>query len=141
MLILYIKTPVLTVSNFATQNGSTVTANLNALFRNCIFWADTSGYVTNEVAVNKQGSTTFNVTFQNNLYRGSDPANSTLTNNLRNLDPRFDGIDAIKRIFNFRISDGTAPGINKGIATSFTKDLDDGNRNVGLPDLGCYEKQ
>ena len=33
------------------------------------------------------------------------------------------------------------PGTNKGVATIFTKDLDDGNRNVGLPDLGCYEKQ
>ena len=33
------------------------------------------------------------------------------------------------------------PGINAGVATGFLKDLDDKNRNVGLPDMGCYEKQ
>ncbi|MGC4100227.1 hypothetical protein [Ferruginibacter sp.] len=135
------KNPVLSVSNFATQGGSTVLANLNAVFRNCIFWADNTGFVNDEVVVSKQGSTTFNVLFEKNLYRGADPANSTLTSNIRNQDPVFDSIDVVKRIFNFRISSPAAPGINKGVATVYTKDLDNGNRNVGLPDLGCYEKQ
>ncbi|MGG9960157.1 hypothetical protein [Ferruginibacter sp. SUN106] len=141
-LYLLHKNPVLTVSNFATQGGTTVTANLNATFRNCIFWADT-GFVNNEVVVNKQGSNTFNVLFEKNLYRAqNDPANSTLTANIKNLYPQFDSIDISKRIYDFRITKtNTAPGINKGVATGFTKDLDDGNRNVGLPDLGCYEKQ
>ncbi|WP_460558838.1 hypothetical protein [Ferruginibacter profundus] len=141
-LYLLHKNPVLTVSNFATQGGATVTANLNATFRNCIFWADT-GFVNNEVVVNKQGSNTFNVLFEKNLYRvQSDPANSTLTGNIKNQYPQFDSIDISKRIYDFRITKtNAAPGINKGIATGFTKDLDDGNRNVGLPDLGCYEKQ
>jgi len=135
------KNPVLTVNNFASQGGAIVTANLNAVFRNCIFWADSSGFVNNEVVVNKQGSNTFTVLFEKNLYRvTSDPANSTLTNNIKNQDPLFDDIDAAKRIFNFRISNSNAPGINKGIVTIFTKDLDDNNRNNGLPDLGCYEK-
>jgi len=136
------KNPVLTVSNFATQGGVAVTANLNAVFRNCIFWADT-GFVNDEVLVTKQGSSVFNVLFQNNLYRvQNDPANSTLTANIKNLYPQFDEIDISKRIYDFRTTkSNTAPGINKGVATSFTKDLDDGNRNVGLPDLGCYEKQ
>jgi hypothetical protein len=140
-LYLLHKNPVLSVSNFATQGGITVTANLNATFRNCIFWADT-GFVSNEVIVNKQGSNTFNVLFEKNLYRvQSDPANSTLTANIKNQYPQFDSIDISKRIYDFRITKTGAPGINKGIATGFTKDLDDGNRNVGLPDLGCYEKQ
>ncbi len=135
------KNPVLTVNNFATQGGSTVTANLNAVFRNCIFWADT-GYVTNEVVVNKQGVNTFTVLFENNLYRGATtPANSILTGNIKNLDPLFDSIDVVKRIFDFRITkNNAAPGINKGVITTFLKDLDDKNRNIGLPDLGCYEK-
>ncbi len=135
------KNPVLTVNNFATQGGATVTANLSATFRNCIFWADT-GFVTNEVVVNKQGGNSFTVLFENNIYRGGDPANSTLNANIKNINPAFDTIDVIKRIYDFRITkNSTAPGINKGAATLFLKDLDDKNRNVGLPDIGCYEKQ
>ena len=139
-LYLLHKNPVLSVSNFATQGGATVTANLNATFRNCIFWAD-SGFVNDEVVVSKLGTTNFSVLFEKNLYRAkNDPANSTLTANLKNLDPLFDNIDASKRLFDFRITTTGAPGINKGVLTTFTKDLDDNNRNNGLPDLGCYEK-
>jgi hypothetical protein len=135
------KNPVLTVNNFAMQGGSAITANLNAIFRNCIFWADT-GFVNNEVVVNKQGSNTFNVLFEKNLYRvQTDPANSTLTSNIKNQDPLFDSIDVTKRYYDFRITlNNTAPGINKGVLTAFLKDLDDKNRNNGLADLGCYEK-
>ena len=136
------KNPVLVVNNFATQNGNTVTANLTAVFRNNIFWGD-NGFVDNEISVTKQGSNSFAVLFDKNLYRVStDPGNSTLTGNIKNLDPSFDSIDVFKRIFNFRITkNGLAPGINKGVVTTFLKDLDDKNRNNGLPDLGCYEKQ
>jgi len=133
------KSPVLTLNNFATQGGTIVTANCNALFRNCIFWADT-GFVANEVVVNKQGSNAFTVLFDKNIYRGGDPANSTLNGNLRNQNPLFDSIDVSRRYYDFRITRITAPGINKGTATGFLKDLDDRNRNNGLPDLGCYEK-
>lgn len=134
------KNPVLSVNNFALQNGSLVTADLNATFRNCIFWGD-SGFVNNEVLVNKQGSNVFTVLFDKNLYRGNDPANSSLNANIRNSDPLFDNIDITRRLFDFRITKTGAPGINKGAATSFLKDLDDKNRSVGLPDIGCYEKQ
>jgi hypothetical protein len=136
------KNPLLSVSNFATTTGGTVTNTLNALFRNCIFWADTTGFVPNEVVVNKQGSNAFTVLFDTNIYRGAaDPANSTLTGNIRNADPSFDSIDIAKHYFDFRITKNSlAPGINKGTLTAFTKDLDNRNRNNGLPDLGCYEK-
>ena len=136
------KNPVLSVNNFAMQGGTIVTANLNAVFRNCIFWADSSGFVDNEVVVNKQGSNAFTVLFDKNIYRGAnDPANSTLNGNLKSQDPLFDEIDVVKRKYDFRITkNNAAPGINKGAATTFTKDLDDKNRNNGLPDLGCYEK-
>lgn len=136
------KNPVLSVSNFVTQGGTTITDNLNAVFRNNIFWADTSGFVNNEVVVNKQGSNPFSVLFEKNIYRvKTDPANSTLTNNIKNLDPLFDTIDITKRLYDFRITkNAAAPGINQGVPTTFLKDLDDKNRNIGLPDLGCYEK-
>jgi hypothetical protein len=135
------KNPVLTVTNAALQNGSIVTADLTATFRNCIFWADSSGFVTNEVVVNKQGSNIFSVVFDRNIYRGTDPANSTLSANIRNVNPLFDSIDVTKKYYDFRISAAAAPGLNKGAATGFLKDLDDNNRTVGLPDIGCYEKQ
>jgi hypothetical protein len=136
------KNPVLTVNNFVTQNGGPVTANLNAVFRNCIFWGD-GGIINDEVSITKQGTTAFTVLFDKNLYRStSDPVNSTLSGNIRNQDPSFDSIDVFQRIYDFRVTkNATAPGINKGTPTGFLKDLDDNNRNNGLPDIGCYEKQ
>ncbi len=134
------KNPVLTVNNFATQGGVTVTGNINAVFRNCIFWGD-AGFVKDEVVVNKRGSNTFTVLLEKNLYRNTtDPVNSTLTGNINNEDPKFDSIDVSKRYYDFRINNAVAPGINKGAGTTFTKDLDDKNRSNGVPDLGCYEK-
>lgn len=135
------KNPVLNVNNFSTQTGTLLTADLNAVFRNNIFWGD-AGIVTDEVVVNKQGANPFVVLFEKNIYRViNDPTNSTLTGNLKNDDPLFDSIDVVKRIFNFRITNTAAPGVNTGVVTGFPKDLDDKNRNVGLPDMGCYERQ
>ena len=136
------KNPVLIVNNFLNQSGTTLTANLNAVFRNSIFWSD-GGIVDNEVVVSKQGANTFTVLFEKNIYRAlTDPANSTLSGNKINTDPSFDSIDISKKIFDFRITKNSfAPGINAGVLTPFPKDLDNNNRNIGLPDLGCYEKQ
>lgn len=53
----------------------------------------------------------------------------------------FDSIDISKKYYDFRHTKSAAPGINTGIATSINKDLDNNNRPVGLPDMGCYEKQ
>ena len=136
------KNPVLIVNNFLNQAGTTLTANLNAVFRNNIFWSD-GGIVDNEVVVSKQGANTFTVLFEKNIYRAlTDPANSTLSGNKINADPSFDSIDISKKIFDFRITKNSfAPGLNAGVLTPFPKDLDNNNRNIGLPDLGCYEKQ
>ena len=136
------KNPTLNVNNYYSQSGTTLTADLNAVFRNNIFWGN-AGIVNDEVVVNKQGANPFTVLFENNIYRVlNDPASSTLSGNIKNADPSFDSIDVVKGIFDFRITKNpTAPGINAGIATGFPKDLDDNNRNTGMPDLGCYEKQ
>ncbi len=136
------KNPVLVVNNFLNQSGTTLTAALNAVFRNNIFWGD-EGIVTNEAVVLKQGTDPFSVLFEKNIYRVQTvPSNSILTGNINNADPSFDSIDVAKKIFNFRITkNAAAPGLNTGLLTGFTKDLDDKNRNVGIPDLGCYEKQ
>jgi hypothetical protein len=136
------KNPVLLVNNYLKQGTATTTADLKAVLRNCIFWADSSGLVANEVLVNKEGANSFNVLFDKNIYRGTtDPVNSTLNGNVLNQDPLFDSIDVVKRFFDFRITKSIlAPGIDKGTVTSFSKDLDNRARNNGLPDLGCYEK-
>jgi hypothetical protein len=136
------KNPVLNVNNFSVQAGGTLTSDLNAIFRNSIFWGD-GGLVDNEIIVNKQGATVFNVLFEKNIYKAlADPANSTLTGNIKNADPSFDSINVSRNIFDFRITKNAfAPGINAGVVTGLLKDLDDNNRNVGLPDLGSYEKQ
>jgi len=136
------KNEVLGITNFANTIGGVVTANLSATFRNTIFWGDNS-FVDNEIQIAKQGANPFTVLFENNLYKNTtDPVNVTLTNNLKNINPTFNTVDVNKNIFDFRITkDAAAPGINKGIATSFAKDLDDKARSVGLTDIGCYEKQ
>ena len=138
------KNPVLTVSNYASQGGTILSADLAASFRNCIFWGEESNKeLENEVSVTKQGVTNFVVAFDHCLYRAvSDPANSTINAAIKNIDPAFDSVDVEKGYFNFRITkNSNAPGLDKGVFTSFPKDLDDKPRNVGLTDIGAYEKQ
>jgi hypothetical protein len=134
--------PVLNASNFGTLSGAAITTDLNALFRNCIFWGD-SGSSENEVVINKQENNVFNVTMDHCLYKAqNDPANTNLISVIKNIDPLFDSIDYGHRYFDFRITkEPLAPGIDKGILTAFPKDLDDKERNVGLPDMGSFEKQ
>lgn len=131
------KEPVLTVSNYL--NATSPAADLNAVFRNCIFWGG-DGMVKEEVAVVKNGATAFNVNFDHILWRVSaNPAHATVTNAI-NQDPQFDSVNTTDRIYNFRLKENS-PALNKGIATSITNDLDGRPRPVGLPDLGVYEKQ
>ncbi len=135
------KTPVLIADNFASTDP-TLTANMNAVFSNCIFWGGNST-VENEISIISQGSNPFSVIFNHCLYKGTnDPSNSSFIKCIKNEDPLFDSIEVNKKIYDFRITQDGAPGINKGISgTGFAKDLDGNNRAVGLPDLGCYEKQ
>ncbi len=135
------KNPVLAANNFAMINGSTVTNTLNAIFTNCIFWGE-EGVVNDEVVISQQGTAISPVKFFNCLYRvTNDPSNSTISDCIKNLAPIFDTVNVTKGIFDFHINNPLAPGLDKGKATGFFKDLDDNNRNVGLPDIGCFEKQ
>jgi hypothetical protein len=130
------KEPVLTLTNFA--NGST--ANLTATFRNCIFWGE-NGLVNDEVVVLKNGTTTFNVNFDYNLWKVQTiPANITSNQIINNQAPQFDSISTSTNYYDFRLKAGS-PAINKGVNASITTDLDGKPRPVGLPDLGCFEKQ
>jgi len=133
------KNPVLTAANYVKQNNQTYTAPLNVTFTNSILWGD-MGLVDNEVIVQKEGTDATNLSLQNVLFKAkTDPSNTTFTNVFRNTDPQFDSVDVTKRFYNFRLKTGS-PAINKGIVTSLLTDFD-GLPRVGLPDLGCYEKQ
>jgi hypothetical protein len=121
-------------------NGSNQTSPLNTLLQNCIVYGD-AGFVQNEIQTTKVGGN-FAVNIDHCLYRAvADPTNAIINVSIKNVDPSFDSVDNGKRVYDFRITkNATAAGINKGLATSLLKDLDDKNRNVGLPDIGAYEK-
>ncbi len=134
------KDPVLGLTNFVKENNNTVATDLTASFTNCIFWSENS-IVENEVVVQKEGNSIFDVSFTNCIMKvKANPANSTLTGVLLNQSPEFETIDTQKKNFNFRLKDGS-PAIDAGIASGISIDLDGKPRPVGQPDLGCYEKQ
>lgn len=132
------KDPVLAVTNYLNNSAN----NLNAVFRNCIFWAEANGIVNDEVMVLKQGSTAFNVTFDQVLWRTqTNPANSTINGAINNQNPIFDTINTGQKIYSFRLRSGS-PAIDKGVNAGVNIDLDGKPRPVGTkPDLGAYEKQ
>jgi hypothetical protein len=121
-------------------NGNNQTKTMSALLQNCIVYGD-AGFVQNEIQTTKVGSN-FVVNIDHCLYRAvADPTNTSINVSIKNIDPSFDSVDNSRRVYDFRITkNATAAGINKGVATSLLKDLDDKNRNVGLPDIGAYEK-
>jgi hypothetical protein len=126
---------------FATDaNDDNQTAPLQATFVNSILYGD-AGFVNNEIEVVKKQAIV-NISLQNCLYRANaDPQFTTFSQNIKNIDPSFDTINTSQRLYDFRITkNATAPGINKGTTTPLTVDLDGKNRNVGLPDIGAFEK-
>ena len=137
------KNPVLQVANFADDGSTTpLVRDLDARFTNCIFWGE-GGSVENEIVVSKKPNTFFSVRFDNTLYKvkDSDPADATFANNIiKNSDPLFDSINISKNYYDFHFKKNpVAPAVDKGSATSYTRDLDDFVRS-GIPDLGCYER-
>jgi hypothetical protein len=132
--------PVLTLSNFANNESK----NLDALFRNCIFWGE-NGLVDDEVVVVKNGNApVFNVIFDQVLWKvTNNPQNVTLTPPapLNNQSPQFDSINTSKNYYDFRIQRFSSPAVGRGANAGVTIDLDGKPRPVGAPDLGCFEKQ
>lgn len=134
------KDPALYVSNYVQSAGIVYTADISAVFNNCLIWAE-NGTAANEVVVAKQGIGNFNVNFTNCLWKvKTTPLNITATNIISNQDPVFDSINVAKGYYNFRLKE-SSPAVNKGFAAGVSTDLDGNPRPVGLPDMGCYEKQ
>lgn len=132
--------PVLFISNYIMNGDTKVPADLNARFRNCIFWGD-NGMPDDEVMVARSGANIFTVSFTTCLWKVQNtPANVTV-NTVINQNPAFDSVDIANHFYNFRLKAGS-PAIDKGITTATTIDLDGNPRVVGAaPDIGAYERQ
>jgi hypothetical protein len=133
------KKPVLYLANW----DSTTQLNsypLQALIRNTICWGD-EGAVDDEIVLSRRGSASWSTAITHSLYRAKNTlTNATLTLNLLNQPPLFDSIDTRIPIYDFRITKGRSPAINKGTPSGLTLDLDNRPRD-GQPDIGCFEKQ
>lgn len=133
------KKPVLVISNW-DSTAQVNTYNMKARLVNNIFWGD-FGNVDDEVAIFRRGNNPFDVSIEHCLLKAANPlSNITGLNNLINQPPMFDSIDNNGKAFNFRISKGLSPAIDKGAEIGILTDLD-GNARNSPPDIGCYEKQ
>jgi hypothetical protein len=113
---------------------------MKAVLRNNIFWGD-YGNVDDEVVIFRRGTTPFNVTMENSLYKAKNNlSNINLINNLMNTPPLFDSIDDNGKFYDFRINKGRSPAINKGKNLSIPVDLE-GKPRDAQPDIGSYEKR
>lgn len=131
------KEPVLVVTNYLDDAAK----DLNAVFRNCIFWSEANGLVKDEVVVLKQQNSGFHVSFDHVLWRvETDPANSSITAAINRQEPLFDSVNTGQKIYSFRLREGS-PAIDRGVDAGVNIDLDGKPRPIGLPDLGAYEKQ
>src|ERR1022692_477883 len=119
--------PVLNISNY--DSSGALTADMNANFVNCIFWGN-GDTLTNEVAVSKQGSNIFNVTFSSCLWKVANiPANAS-SSNMLDVDPMFDSVNNQSMYYDFHLKSGS-PAIDAGIFTGIPFDLDGNPRAVG----------
>lgn len=133
------KEPLLVATDFINQTDAP--RPLNATFRNCIFWAE-GGLVDNEVVVSTKNPSASRVTFEGVLWKVKTPptASTTIIGTPLTQAPVFDSVNYAQRIFNYRLKAGS-PGMDAGVATGVTLDLDGAPRPVGLPDLGAFERQ
>jgi len=115
----------------------TLTDNPTAVFRNCIFWAE-GGTLDNEISAT--GTTAANVIFDHPLWKvKTAPATVTFLQPITDA-PQFDSIDFSNHYYDLHLK-ASSPAVNAGVNTGLLIDLDGRARPVGLPDLGCFEKQ
>ncbi|QEC69400.1 hypothetical protein FRZ67_19605 [Panacibacter ginsenosidivorans] len=124
--------PVLLITDVDDNNQS---FPLTANFINSIFYGD-DGLVTDEISLQQTGNNTFNINFENVLYKGN-ASNANFINSIQDQDPLFTTIDAFNNIFDFHLQD-ISPCVNTGKSTAVSIDLD-GNERDEIPDIGCYE--
>lgn len=110
-----------------------------ANFTNCIVFGQGS-IIENELQVGGTAAANFQVSLINCLYRvKDDPPFTTVVNSLKNQLPLFDSLPPTQpRVFTLQA--GSA-AVNRGVNAGVSVDILGNPRPVGLPDLGCYERQ
>lgn len=132
--------PVLFVTDAIASDGQWKTAPLKAQFTNSIFWGEGST-VDNEVVAIRQGNDPFSVQFNQGLWRMLDiPASITQSGMVNGMDPLFELTTGEPVDHNFRLQPGS-PALDVAQSSPLTIDLDGKPRNIGIPDLGAFEKQ
>ncbi|MEP7257379.1 MAG: choice-of-anchor Q domain-containing protein, partial [Flavitalea sp.] len=133
------KQPALTVTDYVESGNAVLSADLDAMFTNCIFWGD-QGTVDDEVITGQQGTGLFSIDFNHCLWKvKNQPEGVTVSGLIENQDPSFVNTEARKG-YDFRLSEGS-PALDQGAATVLPTDLDGAPRNISTPDLGAYERQ
>lgn len=131
------KNPVLTVANYVVEDNVAYSAPLNASFVNSIFWGQGSA-VEDEVKVLKEGSTVYNVHFENCLWKIKNaPGEGNFTGMIAE-DPLFDSINISSNYYNFELKDNS-PAIDAGKPMVLPIDIR-GKTRGSLPDIGAFEK-
>jgi len=137
--LLFHQQPVLTISNAGSNGSQLLTGDLNAAFKNCIFWG--SSGVPDEALVTRQGNTIFQILFDHSILKQQNyPANIDSTSLWLNTDPLFLATGFPGNTFNFHVAAGS-PAVDQGADLGIPIDLDGNPRPVNQPDLGCYERQ
>jgi hypothetical protein len=133
--------PVFFASDVDILSSSSITKPLFVQMTNSIIWGE-EGWVSDEIQTYRSGTTPFQITLDHCIYRSDNPPQATTTACLPNINPSFDSINSVDRFFDFHhTKDPNAPGIDQGITTGLTIDLDGLTRPIGsAPDMGCYEK-
>lgn len=126
--------PVLSITDLDDNNQS---FPLTAGFANSIFYGD-DGIVDDEISLQQTGNNSFDVSFENVLYKGNS-ITADFINSIQNQDPLFTTIEVFDNIYNFRLQE-FSPCISTGISNGIITDLD-GNPRDENPDIGCYEYQ
>ncbi len=133
------KKPLIILSN--TNENDVFFDSLTAIINNSIIYGE-GGFVDDEIQTVKKSGTGFTATMTNILYKHKTiPADINFTNALSAADPLFTTIDYNKRIYDFKLKDGS-PCIDAAIGSTLAFDLNGKPRPVGsAADIGCYEKQ
>ncbi|MFM7710314.1 MAG: choice-of-anchor Q domain-containing protein [Ferruginibacter sp.] len=133
--------PVFYASDIDLLSSSSLSKPLLVNMSNSIIWGE-EGWVSEEIQTYRSGTTPFQIILDHCIYRSDNPPLATTTACLPNINPSFDSIQSVDRFFDFHhTKDPNAPGIDQGITTGLSIDLDGLNRPTGTaPDIGCYEK-
>jgi hypothetical protein len=136
------KKPLIVLSN--TNENDVSFNSLIATVDNSIIYGE-GGFVDDEIQTVKKAGIVFTASMKNVLYKYKTiPADIIFTNALTAKDPLFTTIDYNKRIYDFKLKDGSPciDAATTATGSTLTFDLNGKPRPVGsFADIGCYEKQ